>query len=213
MRSNPLNLSDFAGPEKGDAFRVFERFGDTERMLQEAETAEKDREQEAYERGLADGVAQEKAAADARAATALADALNDLRADLGMIRHDLEREYLGLIRQVFVSLLPHASQTAFPHEAAQFIQDLIQDINAGGDVVRPLKAYANPGSVDALRPLLDEHGHGYVDLFEDETLDPAQLHVSWGDGGASMDIDAAVQEILTALDQALSNHQDEVSDE
>jgi len=184
-------LEDFAAAERGrDPVQA--------RRL----SAERERGREAgYAEGFEAGLA-EAAAADREAVAALRESL----ADAALTQAAMREEALAALRSLVAAMVA----TVAPSVAAAALPSVVGDIVAARAVAggsRAVTVVAAPAVAPALRETLA----GVAEVGVDPAPDAPTARIDWGDGGAAIDVDAALRDIDRAVARIFATTDEESS--
>lgn len=202
MRTYPLQLEDFIQATGGR----FVQIEDEEDTLDIAAI-----QQEAYERGQAEGRAAGRAEETENALRAASARLGELSRNLNERLAEQERLRLAYLEQVFKTLLPSIVSTAFPREAARMVEAIINDVASKGHTSTALlRIRTAEHHVAGLTEMIDRAGaHGVAAVFADPGMADGAVEVAWDKGGATLDLTRVADNILSALNNALDQNKED----
>ncbi|WP_158965212.1 FliH/SctL family protein [Chachezhania sediminis] len=153
---------------------------------------------EAFEKGYTAGWDDAISAKSKEGVQLTADLVEGIE-KLNFSYHDALQQLLEKVEPVFEiltdTILPEALAAAL---GPQIVEELASMARARADV--PLILSVPPGSVDAIRTVLDANGYEDLSLTEDDTLSPGQASLRLGETGREIDGSGVLDAIRAAVD-------------
>ena len=152
----------------------------------------------AFQDGLAEGRALERAEADAQ----VEDALSELRVVLASVA-DLRREAVEEVRRdaglavasVVRAICPHLSERGLFEKVRHVMTETLSDAQ------RPVTLHvAAGGAAELIERLTASIDHPF-EIRERADFFPAQIEIEWAGGGGDIDIDGVSKRILALADE------------
>ena len=184
-------LEDFAAAERGcDPVQ-------TRRLSAEREAGREAGYAEGFEAGQAAA-----AAADREAVAALRESLADAALTQAAMRQEALDALRALVGAMVATVAPSVAAAALPSVVADIVGARAV---AGGS--RAVTVVAAPEAAPALRETLA----GVAEVGVDPAPDAPTARIDWGDGGASIDVDAALRDIDRAVARIFATTDEELS--
>ncbi|RZO67978.1 MAG: hypothetical protein EVA70_03035 [Parvularculaceae bacterium] len=199
MRTSALVLEDFLKEEE-NAFLAMEN------EIEEGEEIDVEAiESAAFERGREEGLAEAISVKTAEVEASLQEALQQISSDITIVEEKIAAETLGYLQTIFSSLLPRFAGAGIALETSDRITDFLNDKTRAGSAAPRINARVSPEVIDQLNGHIEAAGaDDNVLCHPDDTMPATQISLEWRDGGAEIDAQAIIDDILESLNRAIS---------
>ena len=177
---------------------------------EELETVRQKADQEAYERGKADGVAESKASREQMVAQVLQQIGQDASILFTNEEHrdkTFERESVQLALSIFEKLFPEEKGK----HGFESLKNTISEILQRQENQSEIRIEVHPDAVDGIKEHISSlnlmnQSQQRFEITGNNKLNDQACKIQWKDGGAVRDIDALAEEIRTILHETLAGN-------